>query len=227
MLADRVGKSTVLLEPLADAMGRHVLSGFEDLCRTWAIRGVACMAHVRRKFVDIHRSQGPPSPREPSAGSPSSTPSRRRPKGHRQFAAPNDEAQKPHGLQRPGAMAGHATDGDPLKIPPRRSHPLGPDPHGAPAPPLDHGILALDGNLAGRGMHAIVFGRNIHPFLGSEADGKACPLIETAKLNAGDPLAWRANTLARLPDCKINKVDDLLPWTSKASRSDQTLAALS
>ena len=133
-LADWVGKTTALLEPLADAIGRHVLSaeaifaddtpismlapgtgktqtarlwtyarderpwggdappaaryrfsgdrkgqhpkdhlarfrgwmhadgyaGFEDLYRSGAIREVACMAHVRRKFVDIYRSQGSP-----------------------------------------------------------------------------------------------------------------------------------------------------------------------
>lgn len=33
-------------------------AGFEDLYRTGGIREVACMAHVRRKFVDIHRAQG-------------------------------------------------------------------------------------------------------------------------------------------------------------------------
>ena len=133
-LADWVGKSTALLEPLAAAIGRHVLAaeaifaddtpvrmlapgtgktqtarlwvyarderpwsgiappaawyrfsgdrkgehpkdhlarfrgwmhadgyaGFEDLYRSGAIREVACMAHVRRKFVDIHRSQASP-----------------------------------------------------------------------------------------------------------------------------------------------------------------------
>jgi hypothetical protein len=32
-------------------------AGFEDLYRSGAIREVACMAHVRRKFVDIHQSQ--------------------------------------------------------------------------------------------------------------------------------------------------------------------------
>jgi Transposase IS66 family len=35
-------------------------AGFEELYRSGAIREVACMAHVRRKFVDIHRSQGSP-----------------------------------------------------------------------------------------------------------------------------------------------------------------------
>ncbi|GLO69431.1 hypothetical protein MACH17_09480 [Phaeobacter inhibens] len=33
-------------------------AGFEDLYRSGDIREVACMAHVRRKFVDIHRAQG-------------------------------------------------------------------------------------------------------------------------------------------------------------------------
>ncbi len=131
-LADWVGRSTALLEPLADAIGRHVLggqavfaddtpvklqapgagktrtariwtyvrderpwtgaaapaafyrftvdrkgsrpvghlkdfsgwmhadgyAGFEGLYRTGRIEEVACMAHVRRKFVDVHKAQG-------------------------------------------------------------------------------------------------------------------------------------------------------------------------
>jgi hypothetical protein len=131
-LADWVGKSTALLEPLADAVARHVLrgqaifaddtpvkllapgsgktktarlwayvrderpwsgeahpaawyqfspdrkgirprehlaaykgfmhadgyAGFNDLYRAGNVSEVACMAHIRRKFVDIHKSQG-------------------------------------------------------------------------------------------------------------------------------------------------------------------------
>ena len=33
-------------------------AGFEDLYRNGTIREVACMAHVRRKFVDVHKAQG-------------------------------------------------------------------------------------------------------------------------------------------------------------------------
>ena len=40
----------------------------------------------------------------------------------------------------------------------------------------------------------------------------AYTLIETAKLNAIDSHAWLADTLARISDYKITKVDDLLPW---------------
>ena len=40
----------------------------------------------------------------------------------------------------------------------------------------------------------------------------AYTLIETAKLNDIDPQAWLALVLDRIPDYKINRVDELLPW---------------
>ena len=33
-------------------------AGYEDLYRSGDIKEVACMAHIRRKFVDIHKAQG-------------------------------------------------------------------------------------------------------------------------------------------------------------------------
>ena len=55
-------------------------------------------------------------------------------------------------------------------------------------------------------------------FIGSEAGGKAAAiaytLIKIAKLNGVDPQAWLADTLARIPNYKITKVDELLPWRS-------------
>ena len=83
-------------------------------------------------------------------------------------------------------------------------------------PYLDHGILELDNNAAERGMRAIALGRKNYLFVGSEAGGKAAAiaytLIETAKLNAVDPHAWLADTLARIPDYKITKLYELQPW---------------
>lgn len=65
----------------------------------------------------------------------------------------------------------------------------------------------------------VALGRKNYLFVGSEAGCKAAAiaytLIETAKLNAIDPNAWLADTLARIPDYKINKIDkidNLLPW---------------
>jgi len=37
-------------------------------------------------------------------------------------------------------------------------------------------------------------------------------LIETAKLNDIDPLAWLADVLARLQDYPAKRIDELLPW---------------
>ncbi len=63
-----------------------------------------------------------------------------------------------------------------------------------------------------------VIGRKNHLFVGSQTGGRAaaiaCTLIETAKLNGVDPQAWLADTLARIPDWKITRVDELLPWNA-------------
>jgi transposase len=40
-------------------------------------------------------------------------------------------------------------------------------------------------------------------------------LIETAKLNGVDPQAWLTDTLARIPDHKINHINELLPWNTR------------
>ncbi|MDD9911099.1 MAG: transposase domain-containing protein [Ahrensia sp.] len=38
--------------------------------------------------------------------------------------------------------------------------------------------------------------------------------METAKVNGVDPQHSPANTIARIPDYKITKVDDLLSWNA-------------
>ncbi|MEF9606147.1 transposase domain-containing protein, partial [Paracoccus sp. PXZ] len=72
----------------------------------------------------------------------------------------------------------------------------------------------------GQNERVMALGRKNYLFVGSEAGGKAAAiaytLIGTAKLNAVDPHAWLADTLARIPDYKITKVDDLLPWKWRA-----------
>lgn len=42
---------------------------------------------------------------------------------------------------------------------------------------------------------------------------------ETAKLNGVDPQAWLTDTLARIADHKITRIDDLLPWRYAASEA--------
>ena len=82
-------------------------------------------------------------------------------------------------------------------------------------PYLDHGILGIGNNTAKRAMRSVALGRKNYLFLGSQTGGKsaaiAYTLNETAKLNGVDPQAWLTDTLAHIPDHKINRIADLLP----------------
>lgn len=53
--------------------------------------------------------------------------------------------------------------------------------------------------------------------MGSEVGGKAgsiaYTIIETAKLNGVGPQAGRTDVLGRIAVHKINRLDELLPWT--------------
>ena len=86
---------------------------------------------------------------------------------------------------------------------------------------LDHGFLELDNNSAERSMRCVALGRKNFLFVGSENGGKsaaiAYTLIETAKLNGVDPQAWLTDTLSRIADHKITRLDELLPWRYAAS----------
>jgi len=83
-------------------------------------------------------------------------------------------------------------------------------------PYLEHGFLEIDNNPAERAMRPIALGRKNYLFVGSASGGKAAAIaytqIETAKLNGIDPQDWLAQVLDRIPDYKINRVDELLPW---------------
>ena len=71
----------------------------------------------------------------------------------------------------------------------------------------------------GQNEWEMALGRKNYLFVGSQTGGKsaaiAYTLIETAKLNGGDPHAWLADTLARIADHKINRIDELLPWNAR------------
>lgn len=290
-LADWVGKTTALLEPLAEAIGRHVLSagaifaddtpirllapgtgktqtarlwtyagderrwggdappaaryrfsgdrkgqhptdhlaryrrwmhadghaGFEDLYRSGAIREVACMAHVRRKFIAIHRSQGAPIAEEAIGRiaqlhavqkKARRSPPDRRTELRKAHAAPIfDDLERWLAMQLT-TISRKSPLAEAFRFALTRMDRL--------RPYLDHSILELDNNPAERSMRTVALGRKNYLFVGSEAGGKAAAIaytpIETAKLNTVDPHAWLADTLARIPDYKITKVDDLLPW---------------
>ena len=290
-LADWVGKSTALLEPLADAIGRHVLAGqaifaddtpvkvlapgtgktrtsrawtyvrderpwngtdppaawyrfttdrkgahpkehltgysgwmhadgyagFEQLTRGGSITEVACLAHVRRKFFDVHQSQGSAIAGEAleRIAALYAIEEEARGKPPDQRAAIRQAKARPRldDLERwLGEQQRKISAKTPLAAAIRyalsRLKRL--------RPYLDHGFLEIDNNAAERAMRPIALGRKNYLFMGSEAGGRAAAiaytLIETAKLNGLDPQAWLTGVLARIADHKINRIDELLPW---------------
>jgi len=290
-LADWVGKSAKLLEPLADAVGRHVLrgqaiftddtpvkmlekgagktrtarvwtyvrderpwsgdappaawyqfsvdrkgkrtaghlanyegwmhadgyAGFEELYRSGRIKEVACLAHIRRKFVDVHQSQGSAVAGEAveriaelyriekeARGSPPEERRRRR-QAEAKPLLDDLEAWLAVQLTR---ISGKSPLGEAIRYALTRLKRL--------RPYLDHGFLEPDNNIAERSMRGIAVGRKNFLFVGSPNGGKsaaiAYTLIETAKLNGVDPQAWLTDVLSRIADHKITRLDELLPW---------------
>jgi transposase len=81
---------------------------------------------------------------------------------------------------------------------------------------LDDGRICLTNNAAERALRGFALGRKSWLFAGSErgADRAAAmaTLINTAKLNDIDPLAWLADVLAHIADTPQSRLTDLLPW---------------
>jgi transposase len=80
---------------------------------------------------------------------------------------------------------------------------------------LDNGTLEISNNTAERAIRPLALGRKNYLFAGSDVGGKraaaAYTLIETAKLNL-DPEAYLREVIGRIADHPINRIADLLPW---------------
>ena len=290
-LCDWVGKATALLEPLADAIGRHVLSGpaifaddtplkmqapgngrtktariwtyvrderpwlgpdppaawyqftvdrkgehpaqhlngfegwmhadgyagFNELYRSGSIREVACMAHIRRKFVDVFQSESSVIAEEAikriaglyaveKAGR--GRPPDKRVQLRQDRARPIlDDLEGWLHAQLP-RISGKSELAKAIRYALARMKKL--------RPYLDHGFLEIDNNTAERAMKPVAIGRKNYLFVGSEGGGKAAAtaytLIETAKLNGVDPQAWLTHVLGGIADHKITRLDELMPW---------------
>jgi transposase len=194
-------------------------AGFNELYRSAEIHEVACMAHVRRKFVDIQRAQGSAIADEAIQ------------RIAQLYAIEKEARGLPPDRRVEIRQAKAKPIFDDLEVWLHAQLPSisGKSPLAAAIryaltcmarmrPYLDHGIPELDTDTAERAMRSVAIGRKNYLFVGSQTGGRAaaiaCTLIETAKLNGVDPQAWLADTLARIPDGKITRVDELLPWSA-------------
>jgi transposase len=192
-------------------------SGFNGVFGSDKAREMACMAHVRRKFVDVHAAQGSAIAEEAirRIAQLYAVEKEARGKSPEERVALRQELAKPlfddleawlHAQlpkisgKSPLAQAIRYALG---RMPKARSY-------------LDHGCLEADNNTAERAVKPVAIGRKNWMFAGSPRGGHAMAiaytLIETAKLNNVDPQAWLTWVLAQIADHKINRIDELMPW---------------
>jgi len=90
---------------------------------------------------------------------------------------------------------------------------------------LDDGRLELDTNTVERAMRPVALGRKNALFAGADSGGRhwaiVATLIQTAKLNGLDPLAWLTDVLERIVSgrTKRRELDTLLPWNWAAEKA--------
>ncbi len=192
-------------------------AGFNDVFGNDKASEVACMAHIRRKFVDVFTAQGSAIAEEAIKRIAQLYGVEKEVRGQ----SPETRVVLRHSKAKPifddleewlHAQLPKISGKSPLakairyalnRLPKTR-------------PYLENGFLELDNNTAERAMKPVAIGRKNWMFAGSQRGGNsmaiAFTLIETAKLNKVDPQAWLTWVLERVADHKINRLDELMPW---------------
>ena len=192
-------------------------AGFNGLFGDDQASEQACMAHVRRKFVDVHASQGSAIAEEAIRRIAELYAVEKQARGK----APDQRVALRQARSKPlfddleawlHAQLPKISGKSPLaqairyalnRLPKARSY-------------LENGCLELDNNTAERAMKPVAIGRKNWMFAGSQRGGKsmavAFSLIQTAKLNNVDPQAWLTDVLGRIADHKVTRIEELLPW---------------
>jgi len=192
-------------------------TGFNELFAKDNVHEMACMAHVRRKFVDIYTAQGSQIAEQAirriallygvEKAARGKSPDERMALRQRDAKPVFDELEGWLDAQL-NRISGKSELAKAIRYALGRMNKM----RGY----LENGFLELDNNCAERSIRCVALGRKNYLFVGSEGGGKAAAiaytLIETAKLNKVDPQAWLTWVLAKIADHKITRIDELLPW---------------
>jgi len=195
-------------------------AGYNQIVTDNKITDIACLAHIRRKFFDVHKATGSPLAQEALTQIAALYKIEKEIKG----LPPDIRAQTRQDKAKPllktfanwliqthTQISGKTPLAAAIRYAQKRLPKL--DPY------LEDGRTEIDNNAAERAMRPIALGRKNYMFVGSDTGGKSAAilytLIETAKMNGIDPQAWLTDVLNRIADHPMKTVADLAPWNFK------------
>ena len=195
-------------------------SGYKHLFGEQRITELACWAHARRKFFDLHAAN--PSPiaeaalahmarlYQLEAEAKEATPEERlalRSQSREQLAEFHVWLTETRRKVAPGSGTAKAMDYSIKRWPALIRY-------------AETGHLPIDNNPVENTIRPIAVGKKNWLFAGSERAGKRAAniqtLIGTARLNGLDPYAWMKDTLEKLPIWPNSRLDELLPFKQPA-----------